>query len=69
SRAQHFEEIIEPALAGGRLILCDRFWDATFAYQGQGRNLDLKPLKSFQAFVTGKVTPDLTLLLDVEVRR
>ncbi len=69
SRAQHFQEVILPALQQGKVVLCDRFSEATLAYQGYGRGLDLNKIKTLLKFVTEGRKPDLTLLLDVEVRK
>jgi dTMP kinase len=69
SRAQHFQEVILPALQQGKVVLCDRFSEATLAYQGYGRSLDLNKIKALLRFVTEGRKPDLTLLLDVEVRQ
>jgi dTMP kinase len=69
SRAQLVAEIIRPALAAGRIVLCDRFADSTLAYQGYGRGLDRAALAALTAIATGGLTPELTLLLDVDVRR
>jgi len=65
SRAQLVENVIRPALAAGTWVLCDRFADSTFAYQGYGRGLDLAELKALNAFATGGLVPDRTILLDV----
>ncbi len=65
SRAQNVHERIEPALARGAVIVCDRFIDSTLAYQGYGRDFDLGLLKSLNSLATGGVTPDLTILLDL----
>ena len=65
SRAQVVAEVIRPALAAGTWVLCDRFADSTFAYQGYGRKLDLKELKRLNAFATDGLMPDRTVLLDV----
>ena len=65
SRAQLVREVIRPALASGEIVLCDRFFDSTTAYQGCGRGLDLKFIKSLTDFVVGETRPDLTLLLRV----
>ncbi len=65
SRAQHVARLIEPALAAGSWVLCDRFEDSTFAYQGYGRGFDLDALRSVNAFATAGLRPDLTILLDV----
>jgi dTMP kinase len=65
SRAQHIADVIEPALARGATVLCDRFADATLAYQGYGRGLDLALLRSLAHAATRGREPDLTLLVDV----
>jgi dTMP kinase len=67
SRAQLVREIIRPALAAGEIILCDRFYDSTVAYQGYGRELDLKIVQNVIDFAVGQTRPDLTLLLMVPV--
>jgi len=64
ARAQHLEHVIRPALAAGRWVVCDRFTDATFAYQGGGRNANLALLRSLRKEVQQGLEPDLTLLLD-----
>ncbi len=65
SRAQHVQELIRPALAAGRLILCDRFADATLAYQGFGHGMDLALLRELVRIATGGLRPHLTFYLDV----
>lgn len=65
SRAQLVREIIRPALAAGEIILCDRFYDSTTAYQGYGRQLDLKMVQNIVNVAVGETKPDLTLLLTV----
>jgi len=65
-RAQHLREIILPALADGTNVLCDRFSDATLAYQGYGRGLDTEMVRSLDRIVTSGMRPDLTLLFDIE---
>ncbi|HXB59893.1 MAG TPA: dTMP kinase [Candidatus Acidoferrales bacterium] len=65
SRAQLVREIIRPALAAGEIILCDRFYDSTTAYQGYGRQLDLKMVQSVVDMAVGDTKPNLTLLLKV----
>jgi dTMP kinase len=65
SRAQLVREIIRPALTVGEVVLCDRFYDSTTAYQGYGRGLDLSLVKSVIDFAVGDTRPDLTLLLHV----
>lgn len=69
SRAQHLDELIRPALARGDWVLCDRFTDATWAYQGGGRGLPLDDIKTLEKLVHGDLSPDLTLLLDLPVEQ
>ncbi len=69
SRAQLVGEVVRPALAAGQIVICDRFYDSTLAYQGYGRTLDLTELSHITQFATGGLKPDLTLLLDIEVER
>lgn len=65
SRAQIVREVIQPALAAGEIVLCDRFYDSTVAYQGYGRGLDLGQVQGVIDFAVGPTHPDLTLLLAV----
>ena len=67
ARAQHLNQVIEPALQRGAWVLCDRFTDATFAYQGGGRQLDSAPVAQLEQLVQGERRPDLTVLLDLPV--
>lgn len=67
SRSQHVHEVIRPHLERGGLVVCDRFFDSSLAYQGYGHGLDLAALRAITAFATGSLTPDLTLLLDLPV--
>ena len=62
ARAQHLTTVIEPALAAGKWVLCDRFTDATYAYQGWGRNIDQRAIASLEQLVQGARRPDLTVL-------
>lgn len=66
-RRDHLITVIEPALAAGRTVLCDRFTDATFAYQGGGRGMDLAVLSTLEAWVQAGRQPDLTLWFDLPV--
>ena len=67
ARSQHVIEVIEPALQRGAIVLCDRFSDSTFAYQGFGRGLDLAWLRTANRLATHGCSPDLTVLLDLPV--
>jgi len=68
ARAQHLDELIRPALARGETVLCDRFTDATWAYQGGGRGLPAPQIATLEQLVHGDLQPDLTLLLDLPVK-
>ena len=67
ARAQHIKHVIEPALAKGVWVLCDRFTDATYAYQGGGRNMRVSTIEWLENLVQGNLSPDLTVLLDAPV--
>ncbi len=67
ARAEHLARKIVPALAAGDWVLCDRFTDATYAYQGAGRGIDMARIRTLEQFVQGDLRPDLTLLLDLPV--
>jgi dTMP kinase len=67
SRAQHIREVIEPALAQGKVVLCDRFTDSTEAYQGAGRKLGSEAVLDLHRILCGDLRPDLTLLMDSDV--
>jgi dTMP kinase len=66
SRAQIVNEVIRPRLAAGEIVICDRFIDSTFAYQGYGRQLDLTMLRQITLFATGGLLPDCTIYLDID---
>jgi len=68
ARAQHLAQVIKPALARGVWVLSDRFTDATFAYQGGGRGLCKSVIQQLEELVQGDLRPDLTLILDIDVK-
>ena len=68
ARAQHIHQVIEPALKTGSWVLCDRFTDATYAYQGGGRGIDTDRIAMLESWVQGALRPDMTLLLDISVK-
>lgn len=68
ARSQHLQSVILPALSQNQWVLCDRFTDATYAYQGGGRGLDVGLIESLEQRIQGDVRPDLTLLLDIDVK-
>lgn len=67
SRAQHIEEVILPAIKRGAIVITDRFFDSTIAYQGYGRGIDLNLLDTIDSIVTADLRPDITVLLDLDV--
>nr|WP_207202418.1 MULTISPECIES: dTMP kinase [unclassified Pseudomonas] len=67
ARAQHLAGVIRPALARGAVVLCDRFTDSTYAYQGGGRGLSVERIATLERFVQGDLRPDLTLVFDLPV--
>lgn len=67
ARAEHLSRVIRPALDAGQWVLCDRFTDATYAYQGGGRGIPSARIAALEEWVQGKLRPDLTLLLDLPV--
>jgi dTMP kinase len=67
ARAQHLQQVIRPALARGCVVLCDRFTDATYAYQGGGRGLPIERIAQLEQFVQGELRPDLTLIFDLPI--
>ena len=66
ARAQHIKGVIEPALAAGKWVICDRFTDATYAYQGGARGVPLTQIEYLELAVQGELRPDLTVYLDVD---
>ncbi len=68
AREQHLEEVVRPALARGRVIISDRYNDASFAYQGYGRMLGARTVRALDRAICGRTQPDLTLLLDLDPR-
>ena len=66
-RAQHVHEVIKPALAANKMVISDRFFDATTVYQGYARGFDLELIRQIHRIVLGGLTPDLTLILDLPV--
>ncbi len=67
ARAEHVAKVIKPALDGGQWVLCDRFTDATYAYQGGGRQISMDRIEGLENWVLGDLRPDLTLLLDAPI--
>ena len=67
ARAQHIEQVIRPNLAAGRYVLCDRFTEATYAYQGGGRQIPMHKIAELEQWVQGELRPDLTIVLDAPV--
>ena len=67
ARMQHIDEVIKPALSSGQVVICDRFTDATYAYQGAGRGLDTTRIEALESWVQQGLKPDITLLFDLDV--
>ena len=67
ARAQIVEQVIKPRLADGEIVISDRYFDSTIAYQGYGHQQDLEQVRALVKYATGGLTPDLTILLDVDV--
>ncbi len=67
ARAEHLNRVIKPALEKGKWVVCDRFTDATYAYQGGGRGIPMQRIEALENWVQGELRPDLTLFLDVPV--
>ncbi len=68
ARAEHIEQVIEPALTRGDWVVCDRFTDATYAYQGGGRGIADQRIQTLETWVQSELRPDLVLILDLEVK-
>jgi dTMP kinase len=68
ARAQIVEQVIKPRLAAGEIVISDRYYDSTIAYQGYGRQQDLEQVRALVKYATGGLTPDLTILLDLDVQ-
>ena len=69
SRAQLVNELVRPALAAGKVVICDRYFDSTYAYQGYGRGLDLDMLRMVTQLATGGLKADVTLFFDLDIER
>ena len=69
ARSQHVSQVIKPALDAGKIVLCDRFYDSTTAYQGGGRGLDTETIVRLNAYASLGIAPDLTILLDLAPER
>lgn len=65
ARKEHLDQVIEPALRAGRCVLCDRFTDATYAYQGAGRGIDFSHIAALERWIHGERQPDVTILFDL----
>jgi dTMP kinase len=68
SRSQLIQEVVHPALEGGMVVVCDRYYDSTTAYQGFGRGIALDVINTINKYATGGLTPDLTFFLDIPIR-
>lgn len=68
ARMQHIEEVIKPALKANQIVLCDRFTDASYAYQGGGRGISTQKIEILESWVQEDLKPDLTLLFDLDVK-
>jgi len=69
ARAQHLQSLIQPALERGQWVVCDRFTDATFAYQGGGRGIDSDKITQLETLVQNDMRPDLTVILDIDIQQ
>lgn len=69
ARMQHLKEVVEPALAAGKLVVCDRYVDSSFAYQGYARGLGVEFIKNINAYALENYSPDLTVFLDISPKK
>ena len=69
ARLEHVEQVIKPALMQGKVVICDRFFDSTYAYQGSARGVDFAIIQAIQKITLGDFQPDITFLIDVEVEQ
>jgi dTMP kinase len=69
ARLEHVEQVIKPALSQGKVVICDRFFDSTYAYQGSAQGVDLAIIQAIQKITLGDFQPDITFLIDVEVEQ
>jgi dTMP kinase len=69
ARLEHVEQVIKPALMQGKVVICDRFFDSTYAYQGSAQGVDLAIIQAIQKITLGDFQPDITFLIDVEVEQ
>ena len=67
ARSHHIENLIKPAIDENKIVICDRFFDSTLAYQGYGYGVDLKIIKQIQQFTIGNFTPDITFFIDISL--
>lgn len=69
ARLEHVEQVIKPALIQGKVVICDRFFDSTYAYQGSAQGVDFQVINQIQKITLGDFQPDITFLIDVEVEQ
>jgi len=69
ARLEHVEQVIKPALMSGKVVICDRFFDSTYAYQGSGQGVDFEVINQIQKITLGDFQPDITFLIDIEVEK
>ena len=66
ARYEHIVDVIEPALKAGKNVICDRFYDSTYAYQGLPHNLGIDKMEKLKELIIGDIEPDLTFILDID---